>query len=229
MLFTRLRLLVFILILAGEHSICLSVRVPARSTCTSFRARACVRVYARVRACVCTRRQCETMTVRMCACIHAYMRANGVYACAYVVSVAAVRQVRGTVNQSEASPWPGGAQPSASSITCVLSCRDITCQGGIVHRNKSTLAKYPFVCEEIKRASSMYDARFLFINAYRGTLTCNGSKQKCCSLSRARCDFVCKMQTWGLQVSRIKTFFQCIYNNKWFIIINVLIINDVFS
>lgn len=98
-----------------------------------------------------TRQRCETMTMRMCACIHAYMRANGAYACAYVVSVAAVRQVRGTVDQSEASPWPGGAQPSASSITCVLSCRDITCHGGIVHRNKSTLAKYPFVCEEIKR------------------------------------------------------------------------------
>jgi len=116
------------------------------------RARAFMRVYARERR--------ETMTMRMCACIHAYMRANGAYACAYVVSVAAVRQVRGTVDQSEASPWPGGAQPSASSITCVLSCRDITCHGSIVHRNKSTLAKYPFVCEEIK-GPSMYGERFL--------------------------------------------------------------------
>jgi len=60
------------------------------------RARAFMRVYARQRR--------ETMTMRMCACIHAYMRANGAYACAYVVSVAAVRQVRGTVDQSEASP-----------------------------------------------------------------------------------------------------------------------------
>jgi len=63
-------------------------------------AHVCARVYARGR-------QRETMTMRMCACIHAYMRANGAYACAYVVSVAAVRQVRGTVDQSEASPWPG--------------------------------------------------------------------------------------------------------------------------
>lgn len=210
-----MRLLVFILILTGGHSICLCVHVPALSY-----ARMHTHIFSCARVYVYTRRQCETMTVRMCACIHAYMRANGVYACAYVVSVAAVRQVRGTVDQSEASPWPGGAQPSASSITCVLSCRDITCQGGIVHRNKSTLAKYPFVCEKIKRATSMY-ARFLFTNAYRGTLTCNGSKQKRCSLSRVRCDFVCKMQTWGLQVSRIKTSFQRVVfinnNNKWFI------------
>jgi len=45
-------------------------------------------------------------TTRLCARvrIHAHRRANGAYTCPYVVSVAAVRQVRGTVDQSEASP-----------------------------------------------------------------------------------------------------------------------------
>lgn len=93
-----LRLLVFILILTGEQYLLTRTRSCTRpcGTHTHTAVRLSPRAY--------TRQRCETMTMRMCPCIHAYMRVNGAYACVYVVSVAAVRQVRGTVDQSEASP-----------------------------------------------------------------------------------------------------------------------------
>jgi len=108
-------------------------------------------MYIRVR--VYTRQRRETMTMRMCVCIHAYMRANGAYACAYVVSVAAVRQVRGTVDQSAVSPWPGVLNLQRPQLPASYPA-GYNLPRGIVHRNKSTLAKYPLVCEKYKDPSA---------------------------------------------------------------------------